>query len=337
MSATGTYNRPSRAPGLERACPAAAIETVGLERRFGSTEALAGLDLTVVRGEVYGLLGPNGAGKSTLIRILCTLLLPSAGRAEVAGHDVARQPQAVRHRIGVALQAAALDDHQTGRELLELQARLYGLGRAERRRRLDEVLDLVHVGHAIDRRIGGYSGGMKRRIDLAAALVHSPEVLFLDEPTTGLDPESRAEVWHEVGRLNIELGLTVFLTTQYLEEADALADRIGIIVDGGLVAEGSPGSLKRLVGDDLIEVEADGHISSVADDIRALPHVTDVRVDDASFHVRTSDATATLLPLSGALARADLRVRSLHLRTPTLDDVYHHLVGTTTRPAAVSS
>jgi ABC-2 type transport system ATP-binding protein len=214
MPATYKYELGSRRPRGERDQAPAAIETITLERRFGRTEALGGLDLRVGEGEVYGLLGPNGAGKSTLIRILCTLLLPSAGTARVAGHDVAREPQAVRRRIGVALQAAALDELQTGRELLELQARLYGLRRSERRRRLSEVLDLVHVGAAIDRRIGGYSGGMKRRIDLAAApLVHAPEVLFLDEPTTGLDPESRAEVWNEVRRLNTELGLTVFLTT----------------------------------------------------------------------------------------------------------------------------
>jgi ABC-2 type transport system ATP-binding protein len=336
MPATYKYELGSRRPRGERDQAPAAIETITLERRFGRTEALGGLDLRVGEGEVYGLLGPNGAGKSTLIRILCTLLLPSAGTARVAGHDVAREPQAVRRRIGVALQAAALDELQTGRELLELQARLYGLRRSERRRRLSEVLDLVHVGAAIDRRIGGYSGGMKRRIDLAAALVHAPEVLFLDEPTTGLDPESRAEVWNEVRRLNTELGLTVFLTTQYLEEADALADRIGVIAGGHLVAEGSPAVLKRLVVDDLIVVEADGHDPLPVDAVRALAHVTDVAVDGAGLAVRTTDATATLLPLSGALARAGLHVRSLHLRTPTLDDVYRHLVGAPSDPTAVS-
>ena len=185
---------------------AQAVVTAGLVRRYGSTVAVDGIDLEVGRGEIYGFLGPNGAGKSTLIRMLCTLLRPSAGVAVVAGYDVVAEPQEVRLRIGVALQDAALDDRQTGRELLALQGRLYGLRRAEIRARLDEVLDLVDIGSAIDRRIGTYSGGMKRRLDLAAALVHNPEVLFLDEPTTGLDPDSRAAVWAEVRRLNSELG-----------------------------------------------------------------------------------------------------------------------------------
>ena len=204
---------------------------------------------------MYGFLGPNGAGKSTLIRILCTLVRPSAGRAAVAGHDVMLEPQEVRVRIGCALQDAALDNGQTGRELLALQGRLYGLRRRDIRRRVDEVLDLVSIGDAIDRRIGTYSGGMKRRVDLAAALVHDPEVIFLDEPTTGLDPESRERVWEEVARLNRQLGKTIFLTTQYLEEADALADRVGIISEGSLVAEGTSQELKRSVGRDVIEAE----------------------------------------------------------------------------------
>ena len=324
MSATDTYDHV--AGGAARA-RLPAIEVTGLERRFGPTLALCGLDLEVRRGEVYGFLGPNGAGKSTLIRILCTLLLPSAGTAAVAGCDVVGDPSGVRRKMGVALQAAALDDLATGRELLELQARLYGLGRAATRRRVAEVLDLVDIGAAIDRRIGGYSGGMKRRVDLAAALVHEPEVLFLDEPTTGLDPESRDEVWSEVGRLNEELGLTVFLTTQYLEEADVLADRVGIIRGGRLVAEGAPSALKQLAGDDVIVLEVDGHHGSLLEELRRLDHVTDVSGDGGAFVVTTKDSSATLLPLSRALAGADVQVRSLSLRAPTLDDVFRRFAG----------
>ena len=221
--------RPDRSEGPVSSL---AITTEGLVRRFGTKAAVDGVDLAIREGEIYGFLGPNGAGKSSLVRVLCTLLRPSEGRAQVAGYDVAEQPAEVRVRIGVALQEAALDERQTGRELLVLQGRLYGLRSVEIKRRLMEVLDLVDIGPAIDRRIGTYSGGMKRRLDLAAALIHNPKVLFLDEPTTGLDPASRANVWAEVRRLNIELGMTIFLTTQYLEEADELADRVGIISEG---------------------------------------------------------------------------------------------------------
>ncbi len=209
-----------------------AIVTEDIARQFGDFWAVAGVDLEIAAGEIYGFLGPNGAGKSTLVRMLCTLMRPTRGRGLVAGHDVAREPELVRLRIGVALQDAALDDRQTGRELLDLQGRLYGLRRAERSVRVEQVLRLVDIGTAIDRQIKTYSGGMKRRLDLAAALIHDPDILFLDEPTTGLDPESRAAVWEEVRSLNEQHGTTIFLTTQYLEEADELADRVGIISRG---------------------------------------------------------------------------------------------------------
>ena len=197
-----------------------------------------GVDLGVNSGEIYGFLGPNGAGKSTTVRMLCTLLAPTAGQATVAGYDVVDRPGDVRIRIGVALQEAALDERQTGREILDLQARLYGLSAADRAASIARAVDLADIGNAMDARIKTYSGGMKRRLDLAASLIHGPEVLFLDEPTTGLDPVSRAQVWDEVRRLNGELGVTVFLTTQYLEEADALADRVAIIDGGRIVEEG---------------------------------------------------------------------------------------------------
>ncbi len=232
----------------------AAVEAEGLVKTYRSradtVEAVRGVDLRVLDGEIFGFLGPNGAGKSTTVRMLTTLLSISAGSARVAGIDVAREPDAVRQRIGVALQEAGLDLRQTGRELLVLQARLFGLSPAEARARAEELLELVELTDAADRRIKSYSGGMKRRLDLASALVHRPDVLFLDEPTTGLDPASRVTVWDEVRRIN-ERGTTVFLTTQYLEEADQLCDRLAIIVDGRIVREGTPAQLKAELRDRL--------------------------------------------------------------------------------------
>ncbi len=221
-----------------------AVEATGLERVFkGGIRAVDGVNLVVERGEVYGFLGPNGAGKSTIVRMLATLLRPTGGRALVAGHDVVAEAAAVRRSIGVALQDAAIDPYMTGRELLHLQAVLHGFPRAVGRARAVELLERVDLVGAADRRVSTYSGGMRRRLDLALALVHEPEVLFLDEPTTGLDPISRLTLWDEVRRLNGE-GTTVFLTTQYLEEADQLAGRVGIIDGGRIVAEGTPAELK---------------------------------------------------------------------------------------------
>src|SRR5437763_1198497 len=269
-----------------------------IERRFDSVLAVAGVDLSVPEGQIYGFLGPNGAGKSTLVRMLCTLLLPTAGSARVAGYDVASEPQAVRLRIGVALQEAALDDRQTGRELLRLQGRLYGLHTSEIDRRLDDVLQMVDIGDAIDRRVATYSGGMKRRLDVAAALVHNPEVIFLDEPTTGLDPASRVAVWREVRKLNVERGTTIFLTTQYLEEADELADRVGIIADGRIVAEGTPDELKRSIGDDLIVARVEGADRQVAEALREVPGVHHVSVREGEVTLRAPDGAATMLPVA---------------------------------------
>ena len=305
----------------------AAVLTEGLERRFGDNLAVAGVDLEVAPGEIYGFLGPNGAGKSTTLRMLCTLLLPSAGRAAVAGHDVATDPEGVRLRIGVALQDAALDDKQTGRELLRLQGRLYGLRPKEVQQRLDDLTSLVDIGEALDDRIGTYSGGMKRRLDLAAALVHNPDVLFLDEPTTGLDPISRAKVWEEVRRLNDELEMTIFLTTQYLEEADQLADRVGIINDGRIVAEGTPEELKRRVGTDLVVVEVEGDGAPAAAVIEQLDVIESGGMTGHELLARTRDGAAAVSPVAVALSTAGIKVRNLTLRTPTLDDVFLQLTG----------
>jgi ABC-2 type transport system ATP-binding protein len=310
-----------------RAEPSDAVRTMGLVRRFGSIAAVDGLNLCVRRGEVYGFLGPNGAGKSTVVRILCTLLRPSSGNASVAGYDVTEDPQAVRVRIGVALQDAAIDDRQTGRELLSLQGRLYGLSATQIRARLGEVLDLVDIGAAIERRIGTYSGGMKRRLDLAAALIHSPEVLFLDEPTTGLDPHSRSTVWSEVARLNREIGMTIFLTTQYLDEADILADRVGIISSGRLVAEGTPAALKRSVGHDVIVAEVDGDGLGALEALRSIEGVAPTWNADGTLTINTPNGAAALAPVAVTLSRAGLSLKGLSMRAPTLDDVFMAMTG----------
>src|SRR3712207_4536930 len=225
------------------------IRAAGLAREFkGGIRAVDGIDFDVAAGEIYGFLGPNGAGKSTTVHMLTTLLPPTSGTATVAGFDVVREGPEVRRVIGAALQDAALDNFLPGREHMTLQAGLHGLAKAERAARGAALLDRVGLTEAADRRVGGYSGGMRRRLDLALALVHRPRVLFLDEPTTGLDPQSRTALWEEVGRLAHDDGVTVFLTTQYLEEADVLARRIGIIDQGRIVAEGTPGELKAQIG-----------------------------------------------------------------------------------------
>ena len=305
-----------------------AIEARALARRFADKQAVDGVDLSVATGEIYGFLGPNGAGKSTTVRMLTTLLAPTGGTARVAGFDVSGEADKVRLRIGVALQDAALDGKQTGRELLDLQGRLYGLTKVERLGRVAELLELVDIGDAIDDRISTYSGGMKRRLDLAAALVHQPEVLFLDEPTTGLDPTSRAAVWAEVRYLNEQLGITIFLTTQYLEEADALANRVGIIAHGKLVAEGTPTELKRSIGSDVIVARvAAGSATRVAEVVAALAEVERVETSGDEVVMSVGQGPAAISPVAVALAEAGVAVEGLTLRTPTLDDVFLHITG----------
>ncbi|HEV7887827.1 MAG TPA: ATP-binding cassette domain-containing protein [Acidimicrobiales bacterium] len=302
------------------------IEIDGLVRRFGDVVAVDGLNLAVERGEVYGFLGPNGAGKSTTVRVLTTLLSPTAGTARVGGLDVVADAVKVRLRIGLALQEASLDEKQTGREILDLQARLYGLRGESLRRRLADVMALADLGDAIDRLVGTYSGGMRRRLDLAAALVHDPDILFLDEPTTGLDPVSRTAVWGEVQRLRGR-GATVFLTTQYLEEADVLSDRVGIIDDGKLVVEGPPAELKHRVGRDLVVVELGGDPAGAAEAVSGLPGVDDVRLTDHSLVVATANGASLVGPVAVRLAEKGLETASLTVRTPTLDDVFLEATG----------
>jgi len=305
-----------------------AVRAEGLRRQFNGTTAVEGLDLEIKKGEIYGFLGPNGAGKSTTVRMLCTLLAPTGGRATVAGHDLATEPGAVRLRIGAALQDVALDPKQTGTELLRLQGLLYGLPKRAIDRRVQQLAELIDLGEALDRRIATYSGGMRRRLDLAAALVHNPEILFLDEPTTGLDPISRARVWAEVRRLNEALGMTIFLTTQYLEEADELAERVGIIDHGRMVAEGTPADLKRSVGSDLIVARVEGNAASVVRQLESIDGVQSVEAHGNELVIATDNGSAAISPVAVALATCEVRVRDLTLRTPTLDDVFLDLTGT---------
>jgi ABC-2 type transport system ATP-binding protein len=298
------------------------IEIDGLVREFkNGPRAVDGIELTVQPGEIYGFLGPNGAGKSTTVLMLTTLLPPTSGTARVAGYDIVREGPAVRGVIGAALQEAALDPLLTGRDHLRLQTTLQGLPKSQRRARGDELLRRVGLDDAADRKVGGYSGGMKRRLDLALALVHSPRVLFLDEPTTGLDPSSRADLWTEVARLAREDGVTVFLTTQYLEEADVLADRVGIIDHGHIVAEGTPEALKAEIGRPSVEATPTDReqrddvarvLSQFGAAVAAPPGVAAVRLDNGH------DLTAVVR----ALDASNLTVADLQLHQPSLDDVF---------------
>ena len=321
----GRWNRADAGRRVPNMC--SAIQSVALVRRFGDLTAVDGVDLDVATGEIYGFLGPNGAGKSTMMRMLCTLLAPTSGQATVAGFDVVDDPGAVRLRIGVALQDAALDPRQTGAELLRLQGLLYGLSRREANRRVGELGELIDLVDALDRPISTYSGGMKRRLDLVAALVHNPRILFLDEPTTGLDPVSRARVWEEVRRLNADLEMTIFLTTQYLEEADTLADRVGIIDAGRIVAEGTPAELKRSIGTDVIIIRVEGDAADVCQAVERVQGVLSVEARGSELVVSTTDGSATVSPVAVALSACEVRVRDLTLRTPTLDDVFLELTG----------
>ncbi len=299
------------------------IEVEGLVREFKKgPRAVDGIDLRVEPGEIYGFLGPNGAGKSTTVLMLTTLLPPTSGTARVGGYDVVTQGPLVRSTIGAALQEAALDAMLTGRDHLRLQATLQAIPRAERKERANELLERVGLVEAADRKVGGYSGGMKRRLDLALALVHRPRILFLDEPTTGLDPQSRTALWDEVGRLARDEGVTVFLTTQYLEEADVLADRVGIIDHGRIVAEGTPASLKAEIG--LPSVHATPVDDADHDRLEQVLAAFGEPLGDGSRDVvvRLRDGLAGLPAVVRAVDGAGLTLASLEIQAPSLDDVF---------------
>jgi ABC-2 type transport system ATP-binding protein len=306
--------------------PSNSIEVQGLVRVFkDGPRAVDGIDLHVSPGEIYGFLGPNGAGKSTAVLMLTTLLPPTAGKATVGGFDVVTQGPQVRSIIGAALQDVALDDLLTAREHMRLQTALHGVPKAERVRRGDALIERVGLADAADRKVGGYSGGMRRRLDLALALVHGPSILFLDEPTTGLDPQSRAALWDEVARLAKDEGVTVFLTTQYLEEADVLADRVGIIDHGKIVAEGTPAALKAEIGGSSVEVVPAEHAdrAKVVEVLSRFGEETSAayKHDDA-VGVRLDGGDAQLAEVVRALDEASLTVAHLQLHAPTLDDVF---------------
>jgi ABC-2 type transport system ATP-binding protein len=313
-----TYTETTYTASTTQATPTghAAIAVTGLRKRFGDHVVLEGLDLTVAPGEVYALLGPNGAGKSTLIRILTTLSTADGGAARVAGHDVATDPMAVRRAISVTGQATAVDELLTGRENLEMLARIAGLPRVDARRRADELLARFDLLDEADRRTGSYSGGTRRRLDLAASLVVVPAVLFLDEPTTGLDTRSRQTLWRRIEELATS-GVTIFLTTQYLEEADELADRIGVLDCGRLVAEGTPAELKARVGSDVLVLD-------IADPtmVATVLAVVDGTAAGRAVHVPTdgsADHVRAVLATLAAHGVVDVRVR---VHAPTLDDVF---------------
>ncbi|MGC4790301.1 ATP-binding cassette domain-containing protein [Micromonospora sp. DT178] len=314
-----------------------AIEAEGLRKRYGGTQALAGLDLTVPAGTVCGLLGPNGAGKTTAVRVLSTLLRPDAGTARVAGADVLRHPERVRARIGLVGQHAALDEVLSGRQNLVLFGRLHHLGSARARARAADLLARFDLSDAADRPVGTYSGGMRRRLDLAASLILDPPVLFLDEPTTGLDPRARAQVWDAVRRLVTD-GTTVLLTTQYLEEADQLAHTVRVVDAGRVIADGTPEQLKSALGGDRVEV-----VLTRADDLEKAVRVVGAAVTatplvDAAglrLSVAVTGRVTALAAVLRALDDAGLTAADVAVRRPTLDEVFLRLTGNdspTTRP-----
>jgi ABC-2 type transport system ATP-binding protein len=305
-----------------------AIVAEGLEKRYGGVQALAGLDFAVREGDVFGLLGPNGAGKSTATRILVTLTRPDAGRAFVAGHDVLAEPATVRRAIGYIPQASGVDRDATGRENLTLQGRVQGLRGPELSARVDELLEMFGLAEAGDRLVRGYSGGMKRRLDVALGLVHGPSVLFLDEPTTGLDPEARAAMWEELERLARRERLTILLTTHYLEEADRLANRLAIISRGRVVVEGTPEELKlRLRGDSVTVELENGRVEDAASLLRSLDSVRDTAVDGHQVRAWVANGAGAVPGILSALEAGGIPVAAVTVARPSLDDVYLHFTG----------
>jgi ABC-2 type transport system ATP-binding protein len=308
-----------------------AILTEQLTKHFPpDIEAVNGIDLSIEKGQIFGFLGQNGSGKTTTVRMLTTLLRPTSGCAQVDGLDVLAQASQVRARIGVALQEAALDDMQTGRELLRLQAKLYNVPSTGIRNRVDYLLEIVDLEEAADRLVKTYSGGMKRRLDLAAALVHEPKVVFLDEPTTGLDPIGREAIWRYVRQLNEQEGVTFFLTTQYLEEADRLAHEVAIVERGRIVAEGSPEELKASIGTDVVTVRVPGEdqiAARAAEVLRQVDGASEVRAVGDSVVIYIKDGSTAIPTIVLRLSEAAIPVQEVTLARPTLDDVFLRKTG----------
>ena len=305
-----------------------AIVACELRKRYGQVQALDGVSFRVRSGEVFGLLGPNGAGKSTTVKVLATLTKPSSGRAEVAGHNVVREPDEVRHSIGYVPQSSGVDRDATGRENLLLQGRIQGMSGHKLEERVNELLDLLGIADAADRVVRGYSGGMKRRLDVALGLVHRPQVLFLDEPTTGLDPEARASMWAELERLAEGEALTILLTTHYMEEADQLADRLAIVSRGRLVVEGTPEELKHSLRGDAVEIElSDGQAGDAESIVVALEGVHEASADGRKLRSRVASGARAIPTILSALEARGIGVESVTTHRPSLDDVYLHYTG----------
>ena len=298
-----------------------AIKASGLTKRFGKSIAVNNVAFNIPSGSIYGFLGPNGAGKSTTVKMLISLLAPTSGDAQILGKSVVDDPADVRLFIGAALQEASLDEMQTGRELLETQGALYGLSKLDIKTRVDELESLVDIGSALDDKIKTYSGGMKRRVDLAAALIHNPKVLFLDEPTTGLDPASRNAIWAQIRELNEKRGMTIFLTTQYLEEADALADTIGIIKKGEIAAEDSPKNLKKQIGNDVVSVHLKSKLKTPKK-LESIAGVTGIKFVDKKLTIYAKDGGKVIAEIVKSLSSMDAEITDMDMRKPTLDDVF---------------
>jgi ABC-2 type transport system ATP-binding protein len=317
--------------------PEAVIETRGLRRVFKSrgheVEAVAGVDLKVTRGEIFGFLGPNGAGKTTTLRMLATLLPPSGGTARVAGCQLATQPGKIRERIGYVGQAGGADREITGRTELVFQGRLYGMSAARARERAAELVDMLELEGAADRKVGTYSGGQKRRLDIGLGLVHQPQLLFLDEPTTGLDPQSRARVWEEVRKMH-DRGVTVFLTTHYLDEADALCDRVAIIDHGKIVAAGTPEELKRAVAGDVVTFSIAGEQQRAFDVVKDQPFVREAKLENGFVLLYVDRGEVAMPDILRLLEGANLQLITVELHRPSLDDVFLRQTGRSLREAA---
>jgi ABC-2 type transport system ATP-binding protein len=307
-----------------------AIVVEDLRKRYKDVQALDGVSFSVRDGEVFGLLGPNGAGKSTTVRTLTTLTQPDSGRALVVGEDVVKHPGRVRRAIGYVAQDSGVDWEATGRENLLLQGRIHGMSGTQVKKRVDELLELVGLREAADRVARGYSGGMKRRLDIAIGLVHQPRVLFLDEPTTGLDPEARAAMWEEVERLAAAASLTILLTTHYLEEADRLAERVAIVSRGKVVVEGTPDELKSNLRGELVTVEladVDGRADNAVQLVRDLDGAEEVTLDGRLVRARVPNGASAIPSILGALDANGFPVASVTTQRPSLDDVYLHYTG----------
>jgi ABC-2 type transport system ATP-binding protein len=305
-----------------------AITADDLRKRYGEVQALDGVSLRVREGEVFALLGPNGAGKSTTVRVLVTLTKPDSGTGSVGGHDVLREPNAVRRTIGYVPQESGIDTYGTGRENLTLQGRVQGMGGRQLRARVDELLELVGIADAADRVVRGYSGGMKRRLDVALGLVHRPRVLFLDEPTTGLDPKARVAMWAEVSRLAEAESLTILLTTHYLAEADELANRLAIVSRGTIVAEGGPAELKARLRGDAVQVELEnGRVDDARRVLAGVGAEPETVIDGRTVVARVPDGGRALPGILAALDGAGIGVATVAVSRPSLDDVYLHYTG----------